>query len=145
MVHHYQNDVLPQRTNCMHCAKDREVFKRRALAVLRRSWVDMLKIHFMNGTPLSKRCAPPKNKLHALCKRSWKLQGCNKDQSMFEKERRLQGRREGGGRGGGATALVVCQITCKSCGLLYIGETGRTIESRIKENLTVEKRRVINI
>jgi hypothetical protein len=36
----------------------------------------------------------------------------------------------------------VYEITCSHCGILYIGETGRTIGSRIKEHLTMEKQTV---
>jgi hypothetical protein len=37
---------------------------------------------------------------------------------------------------------VVYEITCSHCGILYIGETGRTIGSRIKEHLTMDKQTV---
>ena len=37
---------------------------------------------------------------------------------------------------------VVYKIECSICGIVYIGETGRTIGSRIKEHLTMEKQTV---
>ena len=38
---------------------------------------------------------------------------------------------------------AVYEITCSHCGIfVYIGETGRTIGSRIKKHLTMEKQTV---
>jgi hypothetical protein len=37
---------------------------------------------------------------------------------------------------------VVYEINCSHCGNLYIGETGRTIGSRIKEHLSMDNQTV---
>ena len=37
---------------------------------------------------------------------------------------------------------VVYEIKCSTCGIAYIGETSRTIATRIKEHLTMEKQTV---
>ena len=37
---------------------------------------------------------------------------------------------------------VVYNIICSACGTVYIGETGRTIGSRVKEHLTMRKQTV---
>ena len=40
------------------------------------------------------------------------------------------------------TKNVVYEITRSTCGTMYFGETGRTIGSRIKEHLTMDKQTV---
>ena len=40
------------------------------------------------------------------------------------------------------TKNVVYEIKCSTCGAAYIGETSRTIGTRIKEHLTMEKQTV---
>ena len=37
---------------------------------------------------------------------------------------------------------MVYQITCTTCDIIYIGETGRTIGQRIKEHLAMDKQTV---
>ena len=37
---------------------------------------------------------------------------------------------------------TVYRITCSCCGSIYIGETGRTVASRIKEHLQMKKQTV---
>ena len=97
-------------------------YKRRALSVINRSRLNNVKIQFMNGRPLSKVFAPPKNKQDCprgceTCKLSTKPNCC-------------------------LTKNVVYEIRCSTCGAAYIGETSRTIGTRIKEHLTMEKQTV---
>ena len=99
-----------------------EDFKRRALGVVRRSGIANIKIYFENGRPLAKVFAPPRNKPNCpdkcvTCKLASKRNQC-------------------------LTKNVVYQITCTTCDIIYIGETGRTIGQRIKEHLAMDKQTV---
>ena len=99
-----------------------EDFKRRACSVIRRSGIDQIKVHFMTGRPSSQVFAPTRERLNCpdnceTCKSATRPNQC------FLKN-------------------VVYQITCSICGTVYIGETSRTIGTRIKEHLTMKKQTV---
>ena len=99
-----------------------EEFKRQAISVVKRSRIPNIRLQFINGQPLSKVFAPPKTKQNCqseceMCKLSSKPNLCLKKNVLYK-------------------------IECSICGIVYIGETGRTIRSRIKEHLTMEKQTV---
>ena len=99
-----------------------EQLKRRALSVIRRSGISNIKTHFMNGRPSSKVFAPSREKLNCpdhceTCNLVLKTNCC-------------------------LTKYVVYQIICSNCNITYIGETGRTVGSRIKEHLRMKKQTV---
>ena len=99
-----------------------EQLKRRALSVIRHSGISNIKTHFMNGRPSSKVFVPAREKLNCpddceTCKLALKTNCC-------------------------LTKHVVYQIICSNCNITYIGETGRTVGSRIKEHLRMKKQTV---
>ena len=99
-----------------------EDYKRRAMAIVRRSGIKNVKICFLNGKPLSKVFSAPKDRMNCpeeckTCKSAKDLNNC------FKKN-------------------VVYEICCSHCGSLYVGETGRTIGSRIKEHLKMKNQAV---
>ena len=99
-----------------------EQLKRRALSVIRNSGISNIKTHFMNGRPSSKVFAPSREKLNCpddceTCKLTLKANCC-------------------------FTKHVVYQIVCSNCNITYIGETGRTVGSRIKEHLRMKKQTI---
>ena len=99
-----------------------EQLKRRALTVLRNVGIKNIKISFINGLSLARVFAPRKESLD--CKPN--CETCSmalKSNKCFKKN-------------------VVYQISCCYCDLKYIGETGRTIGSRIKEHLKMSKQTV---
>ena len=76
----------------------------------------------MNGWPSSKVFAPSREKLNCpddceTCKLTLKTNCC-------------------------FTKHVVYQIMCSNCNITYIGKTGRTVGSRIKEHLKMKKQTV---
>ena len=81
-----------------------------------------VKINFENDKPLSKVFAPPRVK--PLCSKD--CETCK----LSEKPNRCLFKN------------VVYLITCTTCGIMYIGETSRTIGTRIKELLTMDKQTV---
>ena len=94
----------------------------RMQAVVRRSGISNIRLQYRNGTPSAREFAPPKQKLNCMeecetCKSGKKSNQCLRKNAVYE-------------------------ITCSHCGILYIGETGRTIGTRIKEHLTMEKQTV---
>ncbi len=99
-----------------------EELKRRALSVIRRSGINNVKIHFMNGRPSSRVFAPPRDR--ASCR-----DNCETCKSASKPKQCL-------------TKNVIYEITCTCCGMVYVGETGRTIGSRIKEHLKMDKQTV---
>ncbi len=99
-----------------------EELKRRALSVIRRSGINNVKIHFMNGRPSSRVFAPPRDR--ASCR-----DNCKTCKSASKPKQCL-------------TKNVIYEITCTCCGMVYVGETGRTIGSRIKEHLKMDKQTV---
>ena len=99
-----------------------EDYKRRAMAIVRRSGIKNVKICFLNGKPLSKVFSAPKDRMNCpeeckTCKSAKDLNNCFKKNVVYEK-------------------------CCSHCGSLYVGETGRTIGSRIKEHLKMNKQTV---
>ena len=76
----------------------------------------------MNGLPSSKIFAPPKNKL--TCPEE-----CTTCQLTTKTNKYL-------------TKQTVYKITCTYCSKVYIGETARTVGSRIKEHLRMKKQTV---
>jgi hypothetical protein len=99
-----------------------EELKRRALSVIRRSGINNVKIHFMNGRPSSRVFSPPRDR--ASCR-----EDCETCKSASKPKQCL-------------TKNVIYEITCSSCGIVYVGETRRTIGSRIKEHLKMDKQTV---
>ena len=96
-----------------------EEYKRRTQAVIHRTGIDNIKIHYINGRRSARIFAPPKER-----------QECSPNCitcSNAEKEN--------------CCLLKHCvyQITCMHCNALYIGETGRTIGSRIKEHVNTQQ------
>lgn len=96
--------------------------KRRALAVIRRSGLNNIKIHFLNGKSSSQRFAPRKETMNC----SEKCETCK----LGKKPNRCHNKN------------VVYEIECLHCNKVYIGETGRTIGTRIKEHLTMNKQTI---
>jgi hypothetical protein len=99
-----------------------EEFKRRSLAVVRRSGLNNIKIHFLNGKSSSQRFVPRKETMNCsnnceTCKSGKKTNRCHNKNVVYE-------------------------IECRHCNKVYIGETGRTIGTRIKEHLTMDKQTV---
>lgn len=99
-----------------------EDFRRRALAVVRRSGIKNVRIHFMNGQPLSRTFVPSKEKQNCpkdccTCKLSLKLNRCLVKHTVY-------------------------RIICSHCDSVYIGETGRSTGSRMKEHLRMKKQTV---
>ena len=99
-----------------------EEFKRRALAVVKRSGIDNVRIQFMNGKSSRRAFAPPRDRTH--CPKACETCKCtNKVDRCLNKN-------------------VVYKIKCSYCEALYIGETGRTIGTRIKEHLMMKQQTV---
>lgn len=99
-----------------------EEIKRRALQVVRRSGIDNVRVHFINGRPSSRVFGPPRERIQCS-------ETCVTCKSALQPNRCQQ------------KNVVYC-ITCINCQNLYIGETGRTIGSRIKEHLSMKKQTV---
>ena len=96
--------------------------KKSIITVIRNSQIKNIKVHFMNGPPSSKIFAPPRSKLTCpdectTCQISSKTNRCQ-------------------------TKHTVYKITCNHCNKVYIGETARTVGSRIKEHLRMRKQTV---
>lgn len=99
-----------------------EQLKRRALSVIRNTGIGNIKTSFVNGLPLARVFAPPKESLD--CK-----QNCETCSMALKSNQCLK-------------KNVVYRISCGHCDLKYIGETGRTVGSRIKEHLKMSKQTV---
>ena len=105
----------PQRDNQEGCIYLKlpyidEVFKRRALATIRGTGIGNIRVHFMNGQPISKIYAPKKGKLSCTidcdtCKLSEKTNQCHIKNTVY-------------------------LINCLQCQKVYVGETSRTIRIR---------------
>ena len=109
-------------SNGFFSGKVSEQLKRRALSVIRNSGISNIKTHFMNGRSSSKVFAPSRAKLNCpddceTCKLTLETNCC-------------------------FTKHVVYQIMYLNCNITYIGETGRTVGSRIKEHLRMKKQTV---
>ena len=99
-----------------------EQLKRRAVAVIRRSGISSIRTCFMSGYSLSRVLAPPRDKLKCkndceTCKMTERTDSC-------------------------LAKSVIYRISCLHCNCVYVGETGRTVGSRIKEHLTMSKQTV---
>ena len=88
-------------------------------AVIKRSGIQNIKVHYMTGRPLSSIFRPPKEqkKCPETCETCISAKKVNKCLSK--------------------NCLYI--IECTHCHLVYIGEASRTLGSRIKENLPMEK------
>jgi hypothetical protein len=93
-----------------------EVFKRRALATIRRTGIGNIRDHFMNGQQISKIYAPKEDKLSCTIDCAWYLQTLRKDKSVPHQEYGLPHK---------------LPIQCQK---VYVGETSRTIGLRIRTN-----------
>ena len=81
----------PQRDNQEGCIYLKlpyidEVFKRRALATIRRTGIGNIRVHFKNGQQISKIYAPKKDKLSCTIDCAWYLQTLRKDKSVPHQE-----------------------------------------------------------
>jgi hypothetical protein len=85
-----------------------EELKRRALSVIRRSGINNVKINFMNGRPSSRIFDPPRDR--ESCR-----EDCETCKSASKPKQCL-------------TKNVIYEITCSSCGTVYVGETGRKLD-----------------
>ena len=99
-----------------------EELKRRALSIVRRTGLENIRLHFDKGPSLSKIFAPRKEKLSCsdncdTCKLAIKANLCKIKNTIY-------------------------LINCLHCHLVYVGETGRTIRSRIKEHLRMDKQTI---
>ncbi len=99
-----------------------EDYKRRVTSVIRHSGIINIKACFVNGKPLSQVFSAPKGQMNCpnkceTCKSTKKSNQCWKKN-------------------------VVYKINCSHCDNLYIGKTGRTIGSHIKEHLSMDKQTV---
>lgn len=107
---------------CLKIPFINEELKRKALAVIRRSGINNIRTHFMNGRPSSRIFAAPKDKQNCpseceTCKLTNIENRCLTKNSVYHME-------------------------CSHCHAIYIGETGRTIGSRIKEHLRMKSQTV---
>ena len=83
--------IEPQRDNQEGCIYLKlpyidGVFKRRALATIRRTGIGNIRVHFMNGQQISKIYAPKKDKLSCTIDCAWYLQTHRKDKSVPHQE-----------------------------------------------------------
>ena len=119
---HKKNDGDPDKFIYIKLPYINEEYKRRVTSVIRRSGINNVKACFVNGKPLSKVFIAPKRQINCsseceTCKSATKPNQC------FRKN-------------------VIYEIKCLHYGIQYIGETGRTIGSRIKEHLSMDKQTV---
>ncbi|XP_020900038.1 uncharacterized protein LOC110238695 [Exaiptasia diaphana] len=96
-----------------------EEYKRRTQAVIHRTGIDNIKIHYINGRRSARIFAPPKERQECppnciTCSNAEKENCCLLKHCVY-------------------------QITCMHCNAVYIGETGRTIGSRIKEHVNTQQ------
>ncbi|XP_068736550.1 uncharacterized protein [Montipora capricornis] len=99
-----------------------EDLKRQTQAVLKRTGLDNIRVHYINGSSSSKIFTPPKEKQCCpdpcdTCGSSTRTNQC-------------------------LTKNCVYKIKCSHCDTVYIGETSRTIGSRIKEHIRMVKQTV---
>ena len=90
-----------------------EDLKRRALSVIRRSRIDKAKLTFMNGKSSSRVFAPRKERLECP-------QSCQSCKSAKKSNRCY-------------VKNVVYEITCQHSSAVYVGETRRTVGSRVSK------------
>ena len=99
-----------------------EDLKRQTQAVLKRTGLDNIRVHYINGSSSSRIFTPPKEKQCCpdpcdTCGSSTRTNQC-------------------------LTKNCVYKIKCSHCDTVYIGETSRTIGSRIKEHIRMVKQTV---
>ena len=99
-----------------------EDLKRQTQAVLKRTGLDDIKVHYMNGSSSSRIFTPPKEK--QCCP-----DPCGTCGSSPRTDQCL-------------TKNYVYKIKCSHCDKVYIGEISRTIGSRIKEHIRMVKQTV---
>ena len=99
-----------------------EVLKQQTQAVIKRSGIQNIKVHYMTGRPLSSIFRPPKEqqKCPEACETCTSAKKVNKCLSKN----------------------CVYIIECTHCHLVYIGETSRTVGSRIKEHVRMKKQTI---
>ena len=99
-----------------------EDLKQQTQAVIKRSGIQNIKVHYMTGRPLSSIIRPPKEqqKCPETCETCISAMKVNK---CLSKD-------------------CVYIIECTHCHLVYIGETSRTVGSRIKEHVRMEKQTI---
>ena len=102
-----------------------EVLKQRTQAVIKRSGIQNIKVHYMTGRPLSSIFRPPKEqqKCPEACETCTSAKKVNKCLSKN----------------------CVYIIECTHCHLVYVGETSRTVGSRIKEHARKKNKLFISI
>ena len=99
-----------------------EDLKRQTQAVLKRTGLDNIRVHYINGCSSSRIFTPPKEK--QCCP-----DPCDTCGSSIRTNQCL-------------TKNYVYKIKCSHCDAVYIGETSRTIGSRIKEHIRMVKQTV---
>jgi hypothetical protein len=102
-----------------------EELKRRALSVMRISGINNVKINFMNGRPSSRVFSLPRDR--ESCR-----EDCETCKSAIKPKQCL-------------TKNVIYEITCSHCGIVYVGEIGRTIgwtSRSIRHNLEILHRNI---
>ena len=102
-----------------------EVLKQQMQAVIKRSGIQNIKVHYMTGRPLSSIFRPPKEqqKCPEACETCTSAKKVNKCLSKN----------------------CVYIIECTHCHLVYVGETSRTVGSRIKEHVRMKNKLFISI
>ena len=103
------SDNLPASTS--HPAKD---LKYQVQAVIKRTGLRNISVYYMNGRSSSAIFTPPKEKQSCPT-------NCETSTCLVKPNKCL-------------TKHAVSKITCSFCEKVYIGESGRTIDSRIKEH-----------
>ena len=96
-----------------------DVLKQQTQAVIKRSGIQNIKVHYMTGRPLSSIFRPSKEQQKCpeaceTCTSAKKVNKCLSKNSVYI-------------------------IECTHCHLVYIEETSRTVGSRIKEHVRMEK------
>ena len=104
----HQKDDNEQKYIYLNHPLSNEEFKRRACNVIRRSGIDIIKIHFMIGRPSSRAFSPSREKLNCP-------DDCETCKLVIKPNRCL-------------TKNVVYEIACSTCETMYIRETAKRLE-----------------
>ena len=99
-----------------------EDLKRQTQAVLKRTGLDNIRVHYINGSSSSRIFTSPKEK--QCCPDPCDTCGSSKRCNQC------------------LTKNCVYKIKCSHCDTVYIGETSRTVGSRIKEHIRMVKQTV---